>query len=86
VTDILSPVERKCGHPFWVFVREFRNNAGFNAARTADALAVGLYSSHGSVAGRARNDSDRAKRGVESSLKFLRQYMPNLDLIIQGKR
>jgi hypothetical protein len=86
VTNILSPVERGYGYQFWVFVREFRNNTGFNAARTADALAVGLYSSHWPAVGQARNDSDRAKRGVEGGFKFLKQCRANLDLIIQGKR
>lgn len=35
--------------PYWAFMREFRNATGFDAIRSADALAVGLYRSRGQV-------------------------------------
>jgi hypothetical protein len=49
VTDPLSVVEHKFRPPHWIFMREFRNDTGFNANRSADALAVGLYHSRGQL-------------------------------------
>jgi hypothetical protein len=40
-------IEKKYPLPYWSFIREFRNDTGFNANRFADALAVGLYGSRG---------------------------------------
>ena len=49
MSELLSIVERKYSPPHWCFMREFRNDTGFNADRFADALAVGLYASRGQL-------------------------------------
>jgi predicted HicB family RNase H-like nuclease len=45
--DVLDILATKYQRPHWVFMREFRDATGFDAKRSADALAVGLYSSRG---------------------------------------
>lgn len=47
--DILDTLATKYPPPFWAFMREFRNAVAFDATRSADALAVGLYRSRGQV-------------------------------------
>lgn len=47
--DILSILSTKYQLPYWVFIREFRNATGFDATRSADALAFGMYRSRGQV-------------------------------------
>lgn len=48
-TELLTVLATKYPAPHWVFMREFRNATGFDAIRSADALAVGLYRSRGQV-------------------------------------
>lgn len=47
--EVLSILATKYPPPFWAFIREFRNATAFDATRSADALAVGLYRSRGQV-------------------------------------
>lgn len=45
--DPLDIVAAKYSPPHWVWLREVRNNTGFQSNRSADALAIGLYHSRG---------------------------------------
>lgn len=47
MNDLLDILRTKYPSPHWAFMREFRNATGFDATRSADALAVGLYRSRG---------------------------------------
>lgn len=44
---ILDRLEKRYSAPHWVFLRELRNDTGFQSTRPADALAVGIYHSRG---------------------------------------
>lgn len=44
---LLDRLERRYSKPHWVFLRELRNDTGFQSTRACDALAVGLYHSRG---------------------------------------
>lgn len=44
---ILDRLEKRYSKPHWVFLRELRNDTGFQSTRACDALAVGLYHSRG---------------------------------------
>lgn len=46
---ILDLVEARYSTLHWVFLREIRNDTGFQSTRSADALAVGLYHSRGQL-------------------------------------
>lgn len=44
---ILDRLEQRYSRPHWVFLRELRNDTGFQSSRACDALAVGIYHSRG---------------------------------------
>lgn len=46
-TDLMDALRRRYKPPEWALIPEVRNAAGFNAKRTADALAAGLWPSRG---------------------------------------
>lgn len=46
---ILDRLEKRYSRPHWVFLRELRNDTGFQSSRAADALAVGIYHSRGQL-------------------------------------
>lgn len=47
--QILDRIEKRYSAPHWVFLRELRNDTGFQSTRACDALAVGLYHSRGQL-------------------------------------
>lgn len=46
---ILDRIEKRYSLPHWVFLRELRNDTGFQSTRACDALAVGIYHSRGQL-------------------------------------
>ena len=46
---ILDRLERRYSAPHWRFLRELRNDTGFQSTRACDALAVGIYHSRGQL-------------------------------------
>jgi hypothetical protein len=46
---ILDRLEKRYSRPHWVFLRELRNDTGFQSTRACDALAVGMYHSRGQL-------------------------------------
>jgi hypothetical protein len=44
---ILDRLEKRYSRPHWIFLRELRNDTGFQSTRACDALAVGMYHSRG---------------------------------------
>lgn len=46
---ILDRLEKRYSKPHWLFLRELRNDTGFQSTRACDALAVGLYHSRGQL-------------------------------------
>ena len=46
---ILDRLEKRYSRPHWVFLRELRNDTGFQSTRACDALAIGVYHSRGQL-------------------------------------
>jgi hypothetical protein len=46
---ILDRLEKRYSAPHWQFLRELRNDTGFQSSRACDALAVGMYHSRGQL-------------------------------------
>jgi hypothetical protein len=47
--QILDRLEKRYSAPHWIFLRELRNDTGFQSTRACDALALGLYHSRGQL-------------------------------------
>jgi hypothetical protein len=46
---LLDRIEKRYSAPHWIFLREVRNDTGFQSNRSADAVAVGMYHSRGQL-------------------------------------
>lgn len=44
---VMAALKKRCAAPAWAFLEEVRDKAGFDATRSADALAMSLWKSRG---------------------------------------